>query len=132
MMTAAINNTMNHSENTHHHDLKVRQMDFDLHNIPEFWYDNDPFKTLLLSALSRGFPAGEHFFIHAVRHFQDQITDPTGRFTYRYWDGQSWTEHVDRNGMRSRDPIVRRPSGAGAGVNLTETIASMFGAQPPR
>jgi hypothetical protein len=30
MMTAAINNTINHSVNTHHHDLKVRQMDFDI------------------------------------------------------------------------------------------------------
>jgi predicted metal-dependent hydrolase len=77
MMTAAINNTINHSVNTHHHDLKVRQMSFDISSdIPEFWYDNDPFKTLLLSALSGGFPAGEHFFIHSVRHFQDQITDP--------------------------------------------------------
>lgn len=60
------------------------------------------------------------------------FTDPTGRFTYRYWDGQSWTEHVDRNGMRSRDPIVGRTSPAGTGVTLSDTIASMFGAQPRR
>ncbi len=54
--------------------------------------------------------------------------DPTGRFTYRYWDGWSWTEHVDRNGMRSRDPVSRRPSGAGSGSTLSGTIASILGA----
>lgn len=63
--------------------------------------------------------------------------DPTGRFIHRYWDGRSWTEHVDRNGMRSRDPIARRTSGAGGrgalsraaqAGSLTEAIASVFGA----
>lgn len=61
-MTAAINPSLTQANTAHHHDLKVRQMDFGLKDIPEFWYDNDPFKTLLLSALSGGFPAGEHFY----------------------------------------------------------------------
>lgn len=58
--------------------------------------------------------------------------DPTRRYTYRYWDGRSWTEHVDRNGMRSRDPLERQASGVGTGGSLSDAIASMFGAQPPR
>ena len=59
------------------HDLKVRHMDFSFdQSIPTWWYDNDPFKTLLLSALSGGFPEGERFFIESVRHYRDRITDP--------------------------------------------------------
>lgn len=87
-MTAAINPALTQQNAGHHHDLKVRQMDFALNDIPEFWYDNDPFKTLLLSALSGGFPAGEHFFIHSIRHFQDQIKDPELRQAVRAFIGQ--------------------------------------------
>ena len=87
-MTAAINPSLTQQTASHHHDLKVRQMDFGLKDIPEFWYDNDPFKTLLLSALSGGFPAGEHFFIHSIRHFQDQIKDPELRQAVRAFIGQ--------------------------------------------
>ena len=52
-MTAAMTKAIKQNASTHHHDLKVRHMDFEFSNdIPEFWYDNDPFKTLLLAALS--------------------------------------------------------------------------------
>lgn len=65
--------------------------------------------------------------------------DPTRRYTHRYWDGNSWTEHVARNGMRTRDQMprrsnsgqagsVRRTSGSPGGIeSVTEAIASMFG-----
>ena len=56
---------------------KVRRPEFDLAaDTPMWWWDNDPFKTLLLAALSSGFPPGERFFIDSVRHYQSQITDP--------------------------------------------------------
>ena len=59
------------------YDLKVRRMDFDLpENLPTFWYADDPFRTLLLSALSAGFPEGERFFIDSVRYYRDSIKDP--------------------------------------------------------
>ncbi|MDO8330606.1 MAG: metal-dependent hydrolase [Fluviicoccus sp.] len=61
----------------HRHNLKVRRMDFEFSDdIPEFWYGNDPFRTLLMAAMSAGFPEGERFFIDSVRQFRDRITDP--------------------------------------------------------
>lgn len=55
----------------------VRQPDFDFSaDLPRWWWDNDPARTLLLAALSSSFPPGERFFIDSVRHYQDRITDP--------------------------------------------------------
>lgn len=55
----------------------VRRPDFEFASeMPKWWWDNDPMKTLLLAALSSSFPPGERFFIDSVRHYQDQIKDP--------------------------------------------------------
>jgi hypothetical protein len=32
--------------------------------------------------------------------------DPAGRFELRYWDGNTWTEHVSRAGQQFTDPPV--------------------------
>ncbi len=32
--------------------------------------------------------------------------DPAGRFELRYWDGNTWTEHVSRAGQQYTDPPV--------------------------
>lgn len=58
--------------------------------------------------------------------------DPTHRFTHRYWDGAQWTEHVARNGIRSRDPITgpgqSTVTRSTAGVDpLSGAISSFFG-----
>ena len=71
------------------HAPKVRRLEFDFSDdIPEFWYDNDAFRTVLLYALSGGFPEGERFFIDSVRHFQDQIKDPELKAAIRGFIGQ--------------------------------------------
>jgi predicted metal-dependent hydrolase len=44
--------------------------------LPKYYFDNSPFKTHLLNALSITFPDGEKFFIDSVKHYKDQITDP--------------------------------------------------------
>src|SRR5690606_4358945 len=55
---------------------KVRQPDFEFpEDLPRYWWDNDPAKTLLLAALSSGFPPGERFSIDSVRHYPDESTD---------------------------------------------------------
>jgi uncharacterized protein len=43
---------------------------------PHHWMDGDPYMTNLMNAFSLTFPEGERFFINAVRHFRDRVTDP--------------------------------------------------------
>lgn len=123
-MTAAINHAVKQAIPTHHHDLKVRHMDFEFsEEIPEFWYDNDPFKTLLLAALSGGFPEGERFFIDSVRNYQEQITDPELRQAIRAFIGQEAhhsKEHKILNDfLESRGyPISRIDKGVGAAMRM--------------
>ncbi len=69
--------------------IRPRRMDFDFSaDIPRFWFDNDIFKTLLMTAQSCTFPEGERFFIDSVRHYQPQITDPVLQAQVRGFIGQ--------------------------------------------
>lgn len=52
-----------------------RDLDFKLHEVPRFWFGNDPFKTRMFDALSLTFPDGERYFIESVRLFRDKIQD---------------------------------------------------------
>ena len=54
-----------------------RKMDFDydLSTLPRFWFNNDPYKSTLMAALSCQFPEGERMFMDAVRDHQDRVTD---------------------------------------------------------
>ena len=40
-----------------------------------YWYAESPFLTYFWSAFSILLPEGEQFFVKAVRHYRDQITD---------------------------------------------------------
>ncbi|MFZ5723815.1 MAG: metal-dependent hydrolase [Pseudomonadota bacterium] len=83
-MTAALN-----AAGTANAGIKVRRMDFEFpDDIPEFWYAGDPYRTLLLTALSGTFPEGERFFVDSVRHFQDQVSDPELKQAIRGFIGQ--------------------------------------------
>ncbi len=106
-MTAALDTHAVQRAALGQHDLKVRHMTFDLSDdIPEYWYDNDPFKTLLLSAMSGGFPEGERFFIDSVRHFRDRLTDPALKEAVRAFIGQEG-HHSREHGLLN-DFLVRR------------------------
>jgi uncharacterized protein len=45
-------------------------------NVAQYFFDNDPFKSNFINALSIIFPEGERFFIRSVLAFRDQISDP--------------------------------------------------------
>ena len=55
-----------------------RKMDFefDLNELPRYWYDNSAFKSTYMNALSCLFPEGERMFIDAVRDNQHKVSDP--------------------------------------------------------
>lgn len=40
------------------------------------WHEEGPYVSHFFNTLSIFFPVGERFFINAVRHYRDQITDP--------------------------------------------------------
>ena len=40
------------------------------------WHERGPYVSHFLNTLSLFFPEGERFFIHSVRHYRDQATDP--------------------------------------------------------
>ena len=57
--------------------VRPRQMDFNFpEEIPRYWFDDNPYITHFLNALSSVFPEGERFFIETVRYYMDQIDDP--------------------------------------------------------
>ena len=49
--------------------------------------------------------------------------DPTGRFEQRYWDGESWTDHVANGGTRSTDPVQTRKGQERRSASAPETTA---------
>lgn len=58
-------------------DIVVRKFDLSAaEQAPEYFFDDDPFKTHFLNGLSVLFPEGERFFIRSVLAYRDQITDP--------------------------------------------------------
>lgn len=60
------------------HDSKrpmPRRMDFVFDDsIPLDWFGGDPFKSMVLTALSGTFPEGERFFVDSVRHYQQRVS----------------------------------------------------------
>lgn len=70
-------------------DIQPRKMDFTFDPaMPRYWFDDDQFKTILLTALSCTFPEGERFFVRSVRHYQKQIQDPLLREQVKGFIGQ--------------------------------------------
>jgi uncharacterized protein len=70
-------------------DIQPRKMDFAFDPaMPRYWFDDDQFKTILLTALSCTFPEGERFFVRSVRQYQKQIQDPLLREQVKGFIGQ--------------------------------------------
>lgn len=71
-----------------------------------FWNGGDPFTTRFLDALSINFPAGERFFMDAVRAFEPRVSDPKLREEIKLFirqEAQHGAAHANYNErMRSQ------------------------------
>lgn len=66
-----------HTKSSTPEPITVRRMDFQFgDDIPTYWFANDAYRTLMMTALSATFPEGERFFVDSVRAFRDRISDP--------------------------------------------------------
>lgn len=70
--------------------IPPRRMDFDFNpaETSRYYYDNNPFLSSFMTALSSLFPEGESFFVEAVREYRDKITDPKLRAEVSGFIGQ--------------------------------------------
>lgn len=85
--------TATHPSPVHDHSARppivIRRVDVDLDaETPKYWYNGSPSVTAFAYALSAVFPDGERMFIDSVRHYRDQITDPTLAAEVRAFIGQ--------------------------------------------
>ncbi|RLU00638.1 metal-dependent hydrolase [Ketobacter sp.] len=89
--------------------IPVRQMDFEFDEaISTFWFDGDPLRTMILTALSGTFPEGERMFMRSVRHYQSNLKDPELRQRVKAFIGQEahhGKEHQTFNDMMTRKGI---------------------------
>ena len=87
-------------------ELSVRNVAFELGDeIPRAWHGGRRAVTLFFNNLSIFFPAGERFFIHAVRAHQELLTDPALRSDVNAFCGQEGIhsrEHAAYNAMLAR------------------------------
>jgi predicted metal-dependent hydrolase len=70
--------------------IKPRAVHFELDpaEVPRWWFGGHAVPTQIVNALHLIFPMGERFFVRAVRHYQDQIEDPTLREQIKGFFGQ--------------------------------------------
>lgn len=70
--------------------IKVRAMGFAFRDagVPRHWFMGSPHLTHLSNALQLLFPAGERFFIRAVKHYEGEITNPELKARIKGFYGQ--------------------------------------------
>jgi predicted metal-dependent hydrolase len=106
--------------------IPVRRMDFEFDDaIPKYWFDNNPFLTMLLTGLSCVFPEGERMFMRSVRNYQDKITDPELLKEVRAFIGQEahhGKEHQEFNEFMARKglPIEKIMAFVAQGIAFEE------------
>lgn len=66
-----------------------RRMDFTFdHDIPKYFFKNNPVLTAWTAAMSTSFPDGERFFIQSVRNYENKITDEALKKAVKGFIGQ--------------------------------------------
>ncbi len=81
--------------------ISPRHMDFDFpKSTAKHWHGGDAFKSHLFDSMSVLFPEGEQFFIHSVRHYRGDVSDPALKEQIRGFIGQEGhhsKEHIAYN-----------------------------------
>ncbi|MEE8601203.1 DUF2510 domain-containing protein [Euzebya tangerina] len=54
----------------------------------------------------------------------DWYQDPSGRFQFRYWDGETWTGHVSTDGETEWDPPTDEPDGGSEDAGVEDAGAA--------
>ncbi|HUE60399.1 MAG TPA: metal-dependent hydrolase [Acidimicrobiales bacterium] len=70
-------------------DIPVRRLDpFPTEGLDRHFVGGDPLMSHAVAVLSAMFPSGEEFFVHSVRNYRDQVTDPELRQQANRFVGQ--------------------------------------------
>ncbi len=108
--------------------IPPRRLDFEFTTeSSRYYYDNNPFLSTFLTALSSLFPEGESFFVESVRHYRDQITDPILKAQVSGFIGQEAMhskEHQAFNEMATRQgyPVDKLDKAVGKLLHFGQKI----------
>jgi uncharacterized protein len=79
-----------------------RALDVDLSQVPRHWLANNAAATAISNGINMLFPHGERFFVRSVKHYLDQIQDPTLRAQVKAFfkqEGHHAKAHDDFNAV---------------------------------
>ncbi len=82
------------------HVPRVRDPGIDLHGVPRHWFGENVVATHIANGVNLLFPAGERFFVRAVKHYLEDLDDETLRARVKGFFGQEGRhakEHDDYN-----------------------------------
>jgi predicted metal-dependent hydrolase len=91
-------------------EIKPRRMKFGYQGSTDRWMADNPVLTRFMEGLSMLFPEGERFFVESVKHYRDQIVDPTLQkqvVAFAAQEGMHAAEHHKYN-LRAAGPLTDR------------------------
>lgn len=84
-------------------EIRARRMAFDMDEpMRTYCFQDNSLISTFFYALSCLFPEGERFFIHSVRHYRDQVTDPLLKEQIRGFIGQEAHHGHSHEGMNDK------------------------------
>lgn len=84
-------------------EIKARRMAFDMSEpMRTFAVEDNSLISTFFYALSAMFPEGERFFIHSVRNYRDQVTDPVLKEQIRGFIGQEAHHGHSHEGLNDK------------------------------
>ncbi len=128
---------------------RVRSPSIDLKGVPKHWFGGNLFATHVANGVNLLFPAGERFFVRAVKHYADDLDDASLRARVKGFFGQEgrhakehdafngvlesqgfrvdrfldWYEHVAYAGIEKISPPALRLAATAACEHFTAILA---------